>query len=32
MDKQYFSYFKKIASRKSDGKLSINRDDITVNQ
>jgi hemerythrin len=30
MDKQYFTYFRKIASRKSDGRLSINRDDIGV--
>jgi hemerythrin len=28
MDKQYFTYFKKIASRKSDGRLSINMDDL----
>jgi hemerythrin len=28
MDKQYFTYFKQIASRKSDGKLSINNTDV----
>ena len=28
MDKQYFSYFMKIASRKEDGKLSINQMDL----
>jgi hemerythrin len=28
MDKQYFEYFKKIATRKSDGKLSITSNDI----
>jgi len=28
MDKQYFEYFKKIASRKADGKLSITAADI----
>ena len=28
MDKQYFDYFKKIATRKADGKLSINADDV----
>ncbi|GHV94303.1 hemerythrin [Spirochaetia bacterium] len=28
MDKQYFEYFKRIASRKADGKLSINRTDV----
>ena len=27
-DKQYFEYFRKIATRKSDGKLSINSNDI----
>jgi hemerythrin len=27
-DKQYFEYFKKIATRKSDGKLSITKADI----
>ena len=28
MDKQYFTYFRRIATRKADGKLSINLDDI----
>ena len=28
MDKKYFDYFKKVASRKEDGKLSINADDV----
>jgi len=28
MDKQYFDYFKKIATRKSDGRLSISLEDI----
>jgi len=28
MDKQYFEYFRKIATRKEDGKLSITCDDI----
>jgi hemerythrin len=28
MDKQYFEYFKKIATRKADGKLSITSADI----
>jgi len=28
MDKQYFDYFKRIASRKADGKLSITFEDI----
>jgi len=28
MDKGYFSYFKQIATRKADGKLGINQDDI----
>jgi hemerythrin len=28
MDKQYFEYFRKIASRKADGKLSIARADV----
>lgn len=28
MDKQYFSYFKLIATRKTNGKLSINLDDV----
>ncbi|MCL2196346.1 MAG: bacteriohemerythrin [Treponema sp.] len=28
MDKQYFEYFRKIATRKEDGKLSITSDDI----
>jgi hemerythrin len=27
-DKQYFEYFKKIATRKADGTLSINTDDV----
>ena len=30
MDKQYFEYLKKIASRKTDGKLSITSADIPV--
>jgi hemerythrin len=30
MDKQYFDYFRKIASRKADGKLSINSDDVAI--
>jgi hemerythrin len=30
MDKQYFEYFKKLASRKADGKLSINSDDVAL--
>jgi len=28
MDKQYFTYFQQIATRKEDGKLSINLEDI----
>ena len=32
MDKQYFGYFKEIATRKADGKLSINRADVAVHQ
>ena len=28
VDKKYFDYFKKIASRKADGKLSITADDV----
>ena len=28
MDKQYFEYFKRIASRKADGTLSINQADV----
>ena len=28
MDKQYFDYFKHIATRKADGKLSINQADV----
>lgn len=28
MDKQYSDYFKKIATRKADGKLTISKDDI----
>ena len=28
VDKQYFEYFKKIATRKSDGKLSITSNDV----
>ncbi|MDR0585164.1 MAG: bacteriohemerythrin [Treponema sp.] len=28
MDKQYFTYFKQIASRKANGKLSINQGDL----
>jgi hemerythrin len=30
MDKQYFEYFKKLASRKADGSLSINSDDVAL--
>ena len=30
MDKQYFGYFKEIATRKADGKLSINQADVAV--
>jgi len=30
MDKLYFEYFKKIATRKSDGKLSINAADVNA--
>jgi hemerythrin len=30
MDKQYFEYFKKLASRKANGKLSINADDVAL--
>jgi hemerythrin len=30
MDKQYFSYFKRIATRKSDGTLSINQSDVSA--
>ena len=30
MDKRYFEYFKKIASRKADGKLSINSEDVAL--
>ena len=29
MDKQYFNYFKQIATRKADGRLSINQDDVS---
>ena len=29
MDKQYFEYFKSIATRKADGRMSINTDDIS---
>jgi len=32
MDKQYFNYFKQIATRKADGKLSINQSDVNVRQ
>jgi len=32
MDKQYFDYFKKIATRKDDGKLTITLGDINNNQ
>ncbi|MDR1857873.1 MAG: bacteriohemerythrin [Treponema sp.] len=32
MDKQYFNYFKQIATRKADGKLTINQSDINVRQ
>jgi hemerythrin len=28
-DKQYFEYFKKVATRKQDGKLSITREDLS---
>ena len=28
MDKQYFAYFKQIATRKADGRLSINQSDV----
>jgi hemerythrin len=28
MDKQYFNYFKQIATRKADGKLSIDQSDV----
>ncbi|MCL2759968.1 MAG: bacteriohemerythrin [Treponema sp.] len=28
MDKKYFEYFKKVATRKADGKLSINSEDV----
>jgi len=28
MDKKYFEYFKKVATRKADGKLSISADDV----
>jgi len=31
MDKQYFEYFKKIASRKADGTLSISSSDVQFN-
>ena len=31
MDKQYFEYFKKIATRKDDGRLSIDLNDINNN-
>jgi hemerythrin len=30
MDKQYFDYFRKLASRKADGKLSINSHDVAL--
>jgi hemerythrin len=30
MDKQYFEYFKKLASRKANGSLSINSDDVAL--
>jgi hemerythrin len=30
MDKQYFEHFKKLASRKADGRLSINSDDVAI--
>jgi hemerythrin len=32
MDAQYAAYFKKIATRKADGKLSITKDDIEVKE
>jgi hypothetical protein len=28
MDKQYFAYFKNIASRKADGRLTITQGDV----
>jgi hemerythrin len=31
-DKQYFDYFKKIATRKADGKITITREDIERHQ
>jgi hemerythrin len=30
MDKQYFEHFKKIASRKADGRLTINSEDVAL--
>ena len=30
MDKKYFEYFKKVASRKADGRLSITSDDVAL--
>ena len=32
MDKQYFAYFKQIATRKSSGKLSINQADVVASR
>jgi hemerythrin len=32
MDKGYFTYFRKIATRKADGKLSINQADVLAGQ
>ena len=32
MDKGYFTYFRKIATRKEDGKLSINQADVLAGQ
>jgi len=32
VDKQYFEYFKSIATRKSDGRLTINLEDVNRNQ
>lgn len=32
MDKQYVAYFKEIATRKADGKLSITLDDLDLNR
>jgi hemerythrin len=32
MDKQYFAYFRQIATRKSNGKLSINQADVVASR